>query len=69
LAGNVALLLLLLNSGIRLQPRHHATAMMGNPGLLQELPYFPFLLPQGSGGDREHSAGVDGTACGLIAKV
>ncbi len=43
--------------------------MMGYPGLLQELPYFPFLLPQGSGGDREQSAGVDGTACGLIAKV
>ncbi len=34
---------------------------MGDPGLLQELPGIPALLPQG-GGAREHSAAADGTA-------
>lgn len=42
--------------------------MMGNPGLLQELPEIPALLPQG-GGDREQSAVADGTVCGLDAKA
>jgi len=41
---------------------------MGNPGLLQELPDIPALLPQG-GGDREQSATTDGTAGGLYAKA
>jgi hypothetical protein len=41
---------------------------MGDPGLLQELPGIPALLPQG-GGDREQSATADGTAGGLDAKA
>jgi hypothetical protein len=40
--------------------------MMGNPGLLQELPDIPALLPQG-GGDREQSAAEDRTLAGLDA--
>jgi hypothetical protein len=41
---------------------------MGDPGLLQELPGIPALLPQG-GGDREQSATADGTAGRLDAKA
>ena len=41
---------------------------MGNPGLLQELPDSPTLLPQ-AGGDREQSATADGTAGELDAKA
>ena len=41
---------------------------MGDPGLLQELPDIPALLPEG-GGDREQSAAADGTAGGLDAKA
>ena len=41
---------------------------MGDPGLLQELPDIPLLLPQG-GGDREQAATADSTAGGLDAKA
>ncbi len=41
---------------------------MSDPGLFQELPGIPALLPQG-GGDREQSATADGTAGGLDAKA
>ena len=41
---------------------------MGNPGLLEELPGIPALLPQ-AGGDREQSAATDGSASGLDAKA
>ena len=34
---------------------------MGDPGLLEELPDIPPLLPEG-GGDREQAAPADGTA-------
>jgi hypothetical protein len=41
---------------------------MGDPGLFQELPCIPALLPEG-GGDREQSATADGTAGGLDANA
>jgi len=62
------MLVLLLNSGIRQQRWHRPAAVMGDPGLLQELPDIPALLPEG-GGDREQSAAADGTAGGLDAKA
>ena len=37
---------------------------MGDPGLLQELPDIPPLLPEGSG-DREQAAPADRTLAGL----
>ena len=41
---------------------------MGDPGLLEDLPGIPALLPQG-GGDREQAATADSTAGGLDAKA
>ena len=41
---------------------------MGNPGLLEELPGIPALLPQG-GSEREQAATPDSTAGGLDAKA
>ena len=54
-------------SGIRQQRWHLPAAMMGDPGLLQELPDIPALLPEG-GGNREQSAAADGTVSRLVAK-
>ncbi len=53
--------LVLSSSGIRLQGRHHPAAVVGDPGLLQELPDIPPLLHEG-GGDREQPAAADGAA-------
>ena len=52
----------LVSPAIRLQLRHHHGGVMGDPGLLQELPDIAALLPQGCG-DREQAAAADGTAC------
>ena len=37
-------------SAIRQQRGHDATAVMGDPDLLQELPHIPALLPEGGRG-------------------
>ncbi|MFZ9753587.1 MAG: hypothetical protein ACO3B3_08545, partial [Cyanobium sp.] len=55
-------------SGIRQQGRHHPVAVMGDPGLLQELPDIAALLPQ-AGDDGEQSAAADRTLTGLDALV
>jgi hypothetical protein len=54
------------DSGIGQQRRHHSTVMMGNPGLLQELPDIAALLSE-AGGDVEQSAAADRTLAGLDA--
>jgi len=54
------------DSGIRQQQWHLADAMMGDQGLLQELPDITPLLPQ-AGDDREQSAAADRTLAGLDA--
>jgi hypothetical protein len=48
------------NSGIRQQGWHHPTVVMGNPGLLQELPDIPSLLSE-RGGDGEQACPADGS--------
>ncbi len=57
-----AVVTFLLNSAIPQQLRHHPTAEMRDPGLLQELPDIRHaaLLADG-GGDREQAAAADGT--------
>jgi len=45
---------------------HYATAVMGNPDLLQELPHIPALLPERCRG-HEQAAAANGTAGGLDA--
>jgi hypothetical protein len=49
---------------MRQQGRHHPTAMMGNPGLFQELPDIPALLSEG-GRDCQQAAAADRTLAGL----
>ena len=51
---------------MRQQGWHHPTAMMGDPGLLQERPDITALLSQGHG-DSEQSATADRTQAGLDA--
>jgi len=51
---------------IRQQRWHHPTVVMGNPGLLQELPDIAALLPEG-GRDGEQSAAADCSLAGLHA--
>ena len=54
------------DSGILHQGGHHATPVLGDPGLLQEWPDLPALVLQG-GGDREQLAAADRDAGGLDA--
>jgi hypothetical protein len=51
---------------MRQQGRHHPAAMMGNPGLLNELPDIPALLSEG-GRDCQQAAAADRTLAGLDA--
>jgi hypothetical protein len=48
------------------QRAHHPAAVMGDPGLLQELPDITALLPE-AGGDGEQPAAADRTLAGLDA--
>ncbi len=48
-----------VSSGNRLQRRHHTATVMGNPGLLQELPDIPPLLSE-CGRDGEQACPADG---------
>ncbi len=54
------------DSGIWQQRRHHTATVMGNPGLLQELPDVAALLPE-RGRDGEQSAATDRSLPGLDA--
>jgi len=47
---------------------NHPATVMGDPGLLHELPDIAALLPQG-GGDREQPAAADRTWAGLDGKA
>jgi len=53
-----------LTSEGRQQRRHQPAAVMGDPGLLQELPDITALLPE-AGGDGEQPAAADRTLAGL----
>ncbi len=55
-----------LTSEGRQQRWHHPAAVMGDPGLLQELPDITALLPE-AGGHREQPAAADRTLAGLDA--
>ena len=56
----------MVNLELRQQRGHHPAAVMGNPGLLQELPDITALLPE-AGGHSEQPATADRTLAGLDA--